>query len=173
MNKQEKAQVVDLLHEGFNHNQAAFLVNFKGLSVKQMQSLRKSLRQEGGSLKIAKARLMRRAIDGIEGIEGLKDFLKDQVGLIFVEHNSAAVAKALHEFAKQNEALKVVAGFLDRHVLDRNSVVRIAQLPPRPELLAQLCGTLNAPISNFVGILNALVVRPLIVLKQIAEKKAE
>lgn len=173
MNRQEKAQVIDLLHDGFSNNQAAFLVNFKGLSVKQMQLLRKSLRQHGGFLKVAKARLMRRATEGIEGVDGLKDFLKEQVGLIFVEHNSPAVAKALHEFSKQNEALKVVAGFLDHQVLDKTSVIRIAQLPSRQQLLAQLCGTLNAPLTSFVGILHTMVVRPLVVLKQIADKKTD
>lgn len=173
MNKQEKAQVISFLQEGFQKNQASFLVNFKGLSVKEMQSLRKVLRQGGGSFKVAKARLMKRATEGIEGIDSLKGMFKDQVGLVFARQDTPGIAKALYDFSKEHEALQLVAGYFENQVFDKNSVVRIAQLPSKEVLLGQLCGGLNAPISNFVGVLNGLLVKLVLVMKSIEEQKAK
>lgn len=161
MNRQEKAQVVDVLQNDFAKNQGAFLVNFKGLTVDKMQVLRKNLRQQNGVLKVAKARLMSRAVDAIPAGAELKPLFKDQVGLVFAQTEAPAIAKMLYEFSKKNEHFKLIAGFMDQEVFGTHAIVRIAQLPSRLELLGQLCGMLNAPIVALAC-----------VLKAIAEKKS-
>ena len=100
MNRQEKAQVVDVLQNDFSQNHGAFIVNFKGLTVDKMQVLRKNLRQQSGVLKVAKARLMSRAVDAVPGAADLKSLLKDQVGLVFAQKEAPAVAKMLYQFAQ-------------------------------------------------------------------------
>lgn len=172
MNRQQKEGLVALLRQEFTDAQASFLVDYKGLTVNNLYALRKELRKKDGSLKIAKARLMKRAIDGIEGVDALSDYLNGQIGMVFANKDIAGIAKALHTFAQENEKLRLLAGFVDARVLNAQNVVRIASLPPKDILLAQLCGTMKAPINNFVGTLNMLVVRLLVVLKQIAEKQA-
>lgn len=171
MNKQEKIKVVSELHEDLQQNEASFIINFRGLTVQQLQTLRKQLRQNDGSLKIAKARLMKRAAEGIEGIDPFKNYFKDQVGLVFAKQNFPALAKTLHDFAKQNQAFSIVAGFLESRVFDKNAVTQIAQLPPKEVLAAQLCGVLKAPVNNMVGILNMLTLRLIFVLKKAAENQ--
>lgn len=170
MNRTEKEAVIQLLHDSLLKNQSSFLVNYQGLSVNQMQSLRAGLREKGANLRVAKARLMKRAVDGVEGADQLMPFLKDQIAMVFSQEAPSA-AKVLYDFSKKNENLELVVGLFESNLYDAQALGRIASLPPREILLAQVCGTLKAPITKTVGLLNMLIVRLLLVLKQIEEKK--
>lgn len=173
MNKQQKALVVELLRENFSQAKGSFLVGYKGLTVEQMKTLRRALRTKGGRLKVAKARLMKRAINEMGGSEQLTPYLKDQIGVVFVAQEVPTIAKVLYDFSKKNEALKMIAGKLDSQIIDATACIRIASLPPREVLLAQACGVMKAPMMNLVGLLNISMLRVLFVLKQAAEKKKE
>lgn len=170
MNRQQKAEIVGSLKDSFSHSPASFLVGFQGLTVAQMQKLRSELRKQGGTLKVTKARLMRRAVDGLKGSEELAPFFKGQVGIVFAKE-SPAVAKVLFEYAKNNEALKLVVGCLDEQLLNGASIARIATLPSKEVLLAQVCGTLQAPLAGCVRVLNMQIIRLLWTLKQVGDQK--
>ena len=170
MNRQEKALAIDALKEGFSQAQSAFLVNYKGMTVKQLQQLRRSLQGQGSKLKVTKARLMRIAAEG-SIIEPLIPYFKEQIGVVLASKDTAAVAKTLSDFAKNNEALGLVAGCYEQLLLDVNAINRIGSLPPREILLAQLCGVLKAPASRLVNVLNQNVLRLLWTLNAVAEKK--
>jgi large subunit ribosomal protein L10 len=172
MNRQQKVEVVNFLQDNFSKNAASFLIGFQGLTVGQLQKLRKELRESGSILKIAKARLVKRAIEDKDGGQDLLPFCKNQIGLVFADTDTPAAAKVLQQFSKEHEALKIIAGCLDSHLLDAASVVRIANLPSKDVLRAQLCGTLNMPMVSFVNVLNILILRLLWVLKKIEEKQS-
>lgn len=171
MNRQEKSLVIDTLKNDFENSQASFLVNYKGLTVAQLQALRKELRNTGSSFKVAKARLVKIAAQDINNAEPLTPFLKEQVGVVFAYKDVSAVAKVLHNFAKQNEQCKLVAGCFESKPLSEEAINRIALLPSREVLLAQVCGTLKAPITGLVVALNQNITRLLWALKQVSEKK--
>jgi large subunit ribosomal protein L10 len=173
MNRQQKELVVELFHKDFLANKGTFFVNYSGLTVGQMQQLRRQLRAKGGALKVAKMRLVRRALADIEGAEGLLSYCKNQVGVVFAYDAAelSGVAKTLSEFSKQNEALGLVAGCVDARLLDKTAITRIASLPSKEVLLAQLCGTLNAPLTSFVFGLNAVLVKLLVALKEVEKQK--
>lgn len=171
MNRQQKEQMVELLRDNFTQSNVSFLVDYRGLSVAQLQSLRADLRKSGGSLQVTKTRLMKRAAEGVTGAQEMAPFFKNQVALVFVRNEPPAVAKSLHTFAKQNESLKIIAGYLDASLIDESGVVRMASLPPKEILLAQLLGTLQAPIRGYVTALNMNILRLLWVLKKVAEQK--
>ncbi len=171
MNRQQKVDVVNFLEDNFSKNAASFLVGFQGLTVGQLQNLRGELRKTGSILKIAKARLVKRAVEDKNGGQDLLPYCKNQIGLVFADMDAPAAAKVLQQFSKEHEALKIIAGCLDSHLLDAASVVRIASLPSKDVLRAQLCGTLNMPMVSFVNVLNVLIVRLLWVLSKIAEEK--
>jgi large subunit ribosomal protein L10 len=173
MNRQQKADVIATLKGNFEQSSASFIVGFQGLTVAQLQKLRGNLRKNGGSLKVTKARLMKRAAEGIQGAETLVPHFKNQIGIVFTSGETPAVAKVLHDFSKENQALTVIAGYLDAEFLDSNSVVRIASLPSREVLLAQVCGTIKAPLANSVNVLNVLVLRLLWTLKQVGDTKQQ
>ena len=173
MNRQQKEIVVEGLKENLLSSPATFLVIYRGLNVEQMQQLRSGLRSKGGILKVAKARLMKRAVEGKEGVDGLAPFLHDQLGMVFAKEEVADVAKVLSDFAKANEALELVAGVFESKVIAKEKVAQIASLPPKDVLLAQLCGTLNAPIAGMARALNMMVLKLLFALKQVEEQKKD
>lgn len=160
MNRQEKAELIQEITNGLSASQAALLVGYKGLSVTKLQGLRKDLRAQGSSLKIAKARLMKRAVENVQPTESLIPHLHDQIGMVLVSKDLSGVLKVLHTFLEENEGLTLVAGCADSKFLDKNMLTRMATLPSKEVLLAQLCGVLKAPIAKFA-----------FVLSQIKEKK--
>ena len=171
MNRQQKELVVQLFRENFTQSPASFVVGYKGLTVSQMQNLRSKLREHGGALKVTKARLMKLAFGDLEDAKALMPHLQDQIGIVFASDEPPAVAKVLSEFAKDNSALTLIVGALEGDALDSQGIVRIASLPSKTQLLANVCGTLKAPMTCLAFVLNMQIVQLLVVLKQVAEKK--
>lgn len=173
MNRQQKEMVVELFQKDFLANKGTFFVNYSGLTVVQMQQLRKQLREKGGALKIAKMRLVKRALAKVEGVDGLLSHCKNQVGVVFAYDSAevSGVAKTLNDFSKKNESLGLVIGCVDAQLLDKTAITRIASLPSKEVLLAQVCGTLNAPLTSLVCGLNSMIVKLLVALKEIENQK--
>jgi large subunit ribosomal protein L10 len=172
MNRQQKEAVVDHVGQLFAKSHAAFLINYRGLDVSGLQSLRSSLRQDGGVLKVTKARLMKKAVEGISGIDKFKDEFKDQVGLVFAMGEVPSVAKKLVDFSSKNETVKIVSGFFESQVLTQEEISFIASLPTREVLLGQVVGTIQAPLSTLARVLHLMLTRLVVTLKQIEEKKS-
>lgn len=171
MNRQQKEQLIDVLRAEFAQASAAYVVGYKGLPVSAVQALRKQLHRKGAHFKVAKMRLVKRAINEEQAMTDFTPFLKEQRAVIFATQEPTAIAKMLYDFAKENEKFEIVGGFFDREVCDKDTVQFIAQLPSREALLAQLVGTAQAPISRCVGLCNIMIQRLVVVLAQIAEKK--
>lgn len=153
MNREEKALLVASLKNDFAQSKAAFLVNYQGLTVEQVKNLRKGLRSKGGRMKIAKARLIKMAAQDIPEINVMLPYFKEQIGVVFVQQEAQSIAKVLSDFAKEHEKLSIVAGSLESKLIDKATIMRIASLPPKEVLLAQLCGTLKAPIAKLAFVL--------------------
>ena len=156
MNRQEKESAIKEVVELFRSSEAAFVVNYKGLPVALMQVLRKALFESGSSFKVTKARLMKIAFKDFQGTEEFSEHFKDQVGLVFVKKDISIVAKKLVTFSGANPALNIVSGYFESRVLDKNKIKFIASLPSREALIAQLAGTLQAPISCFARALQLI-----------------
>lgn len=171
MNRQDKQILIESLRNSFSTSQASFLVKYKGLTVSQMQALRKGLRSNDASMKVAKARLMKRAVEGMEGADQLSPHFHDQIGAVFVKQSAPDAAKFLSEYAKQHAVFQLVVGVIDSQLYDATSINRIANLPSREVLLAQLCGTLQAPMTQTVTVMHLMIARLLFVLKQVEEQK--
>lgn len=172
MNRRQKEDVIETLKHDFEKSQASFLVGYKGMNVAQVLKLRKELRKQGGSFKVAKVTLMKRVASDVPSVGKLMPYLKDQVALVFAQHESPAIAKILFDFSRENQQLVIMAGCMDSVILSKDSVKILASLPSKEVLLAQVCGTLKSPISGIVIVLNMLILRLLFVLKKIEEKKA-
>ena len=162
MKRHQKQAAIENLEARFSRSQAAFLVNYQGMSVTQLKTLRFALSDKGGSLKVAKNRLARLALKGVSSCHGLQELLTGQLAYVFAENEITSVAKVLTDFAKQNDTLKIVAACSDSKIYDAKSVAVLGSLPSREVLLAQLCGVLNAPVIVFA-----------LAIKAVAEKKAQ
>lgn len=171
MNRDQKSVVIKGLTEDFSSNQAAFIVGYQGMTVAQLHELRSQLRANGGRFHVAKARFIKRAVEGMEGAQDLQPYLKNQIGVVFALDQAPAVAKVLRNYAKEHEKLQLVAGCLENMILDARAIGQIADLPSREVLLAQVCGTLQAPIAGLANVLNILILRLLWTLKRIEETK--
>lgn len=171
MNRQEKENVVHDLKISLTDSKGLFLVNYRGMTVAQLQGLRKSIRQSNGLLKVAKVRLVKRAIEDLPGSENLMPLLKEQIALVFAEKESPMIAKVIYEFAKQHESLKVIAGYVDQQMISSDTVSRLAKLPSREVLIAQFAYAIKAPINNLAGALSGLPAKLVRILKQVEQQK--
>lgn len=176
MNRQQKEAVVADVEKLFTESPATFLVNYKGLTVAQMQKLRRGLKAEKGSLKVTKARLMKIAAEKTAGkiqeFDSFKEGFKEQVGLVFSQgDNTPGLAKVLTEFAKENDALEILSGLFEKQIITLDQIKQLASLPSRDVLLGMLAGTLQAPISGLARILHQFPTRLAYVLQQVAEKQ--
>jgi len=173
MNRQQKEAVIAQLYDKISRIPATFVVGYRGMTVTQLHALRSDLRKVGGEFKVAKARLIKKAVEQRDEdfFNRYKSHLQDQIGIVFADKEASAVAKVLHDFSQNHAALTIVAGAFDTQVFGKDDVVRIASLPSREQLLGQLCGTLRAPIARLAGVLRVLITKPVLVLKQIEEKK--
>ena len=170
MNRQQKGQVIESLKGDFQGN-SSFWVNYQGMTVCQLQSFRRKLKQKGGEFKVAKVRLMKRAMEGKADLEELNSKLCGQLGVVFTSKEPAEIVKVLFETAKEFGKLEVLYGALDSQVLDASMLKFISTLPSREILLAQLLGVIKAPINNFALVLKMPMMELLWVLRQISEKK--
>ena len=173
MNRQQKEAVITDLKSLFSESNAAFVVNYKGLSVAQVKKLRRSLREGDALMRVAKARLMKIAVDGIDGADEFKNKFQNQVGLVFANGEVPVVAKQLVEFSKENESLSIVSGFFESSVLTEQQISVLASLPSREELIARLAGTLNAPIVGLARVMQTIILQLPYALKQVSEKKEQ
>lgn len=171
MNKNSKEQVVAELAAKLATAKATFLADYRGLNVEQVNALRGELRKAGVEYQVVKNTLLRLAAKNT-GAECLDALLAGPTAIAIAGADPVAPAKILSEFAKANAKFELKAGALDGKLLSIDDIKALAELPSREVLLAKLLGTLNAPVSNFVGVL-AAVPRSLVqVLAAIQDKKA-
>ncbi|MCK4264751.1 50S ribosomal protein L10 [Candidatus Babeliales bacterium] len=171
MNREQKEVLISDLKDMFSQSQAAFLVNYKGLTVGQMQELRRKLRKQDAFLKIAKARLMRLAAADVEGADNFSNEFKDQVGLVFALKEAPATAKEIVNFSKDNEELGILAGFFESKFVSKGDVAVLASVPSREILLAQLARAMQSPVAGFATVLNMVILKLLYALQEVAKKK--
>jgi large subunit ribosomal protein L10 len=152
LNREEKAAVIDEVGAQVASAQSIIVAEYRGLEVGSITALRKQARESGVYLRVLKNTLARRAVAGTP-FEGLTDKL---VGpLIYgISKDPVSAAKVLSDFAKGNDKLALKAGAMPNTVLDQNGVKALASMPSRDELLAQLMGTMQAPVAKFVRTLN-------------------
>ncbi len=153
---EQKKQVVAELVEKLKSAQAGVIVDYRGLTVEQDTDLRRKLREAGVEYKVVKNTLTRFAANEV-GLGGLDEFLNGPTSLAVSADDPVAPAKVIADFAKSNECLKIKAGFLDGNVISLEEVDTLAKTPSRDTLIAQIMGSLNAPVSDLVRTLQALV----------------
>ena len=176
MNKADKTIAVAELKDCFSKAKAAFFADYKGLTVEQVNDLRKRLRAQNVSVKVVKNNLARLAVReaklGDES-EKLLDGVAGPTMVAFAYGDPAAAAKVVQKFVEENEAFTLKDSLLSTQRLSAKQVEELSKLPSREVLLAKMLGSLNAPVTNFVGVL-AAVPRSLVqVLAAVEQKKKQ
>lgn len=169
-----KKQVIDNLVEGLNNSDAVFIVEYRGLTVSQITELRKNIRNAGGEMKVCKNTLMRIALQQCEmPLASEYDCGPNGYVLSYKDGDVAAVAKAIRDFSqvKENKALIVKGAILDGNILTKDDVFALADLPSKEQLLAQVVGTIAAPLRGLVTVLSGTQRGLVTALTQIKDKK--
>ena len=135
---------------------AILLTEYRGLSVNQLARLRRSLRQSGAEYRVYKNTLMKIAVDA-HGIAGLDSLLKGPTAVAFVKGDAVEVAKALRDATKEMPALVLKGGLLGTRVIDAKELTALADMPPKAQVLAEIAGLLEAPLSTLASLIEAPV----------------
>ena len=153
MDRVQKKEMVAFLKGVFADSASIVVVRNMGLDVSEMTSLRKQMREAGASLKVAKNRLARLALEGTE-LESLGDYLKGPSVLGYSD-DPVAAARVLVKFAKKNDKIEVLGGAMGTVMLDLEAVKALAALPSLDELRGKLVGLLQAPAGKLARITQA------------------
>lgn len=154
MKRTEKEQLVTELTDKIKGASAVYYTDFTGLNVKRMTELRRRLRRAGVEYVVIKNTLALRAVNE-SGLAGSR--LRGPTGIV-VGKDAVAAAKVLSDFAKENEQKpEVKGGLLDGRAIQAAQVQKLASLPSREQLLAELGAGLMSPMASFVGAMNGLL----------------
>ncbi|MFA5700602.1 MAG: 50S ribosomal protein L10 [Desulfuromonas sp.] len=169
--QQRKAEMVAELSSKLKDSKAAFLANFRGTTVEQSNDLRIKLRQAGVEYRVVKNTLLALACKGTQ-FECLRDELVGPTALAIALDDPVQPAKVLFEFAKTSKTFELKCGALDGNFLSVGDIEALSKLPSREVLLGKMLGSINAPTSNFVGVLAAIPRSLVQVLGAIQEQKS-
>jgi large subunit ribosomal protein L10 len=153
MARPDKAAAVAEIVEQFNESAGAVLTEYRGLTVKQLQELRRSL-GENASYAVVKNTLTQLAAKEA-GVEGFDDLLSGPTAIAFLNGDVVEAAKGLRDFAKANPALVIKGGYVDGASMDAKEIAKLADLESREVLLGKLAGAMLASLSQAVYLLNA------------------
>ena len=166
----KKAQVAEIT-EVLKNAATGVLVDYRGLTVEEDTKLRNDLRAAGVNYFVVKNTLLRLAANQV-GLEDLDSILHGPTALA-VSEDPVAPAKILFDFAKQNEKMEIKSGFMDGKVMSMDELTTLAKTPSKETLIAKIMGSLNAPASNLVRLLNTIVEGGEEIADLIAKKNGE
>ena len=153
MDRAQKEKVVEELGQIFESSGVVVVAHYAGLTVAEMQELRAQMRDAGGSVRVAKNKLAKIALEGTPNAS-IGEFLNGMTVLAYSE-DPVAAAKVVDNYAKDNEKLVILGGSMGGTALDVAGVKAVAKMPSRDELIASIAGCIGAPASNIASILGA------------------
>lgn len=170
MDRAQKEQVVDELGQIFDSSGVVVVARYEGMTVAQMQDLRAQMREAGGSVRVAKNRLAKIALDG-KPCASIADYLTGMTVLTYSE-DPVAAAKVADAYAKANEKFVILGGAMGGTALDPAGVKAVAQMPSREELIASIVACIGAPASSIAGAIGAPAANIAGILKTLEEREA-
>lgn len=169
--KAQKQNILEQIAENLKNQQSVLFVDYRGIGVKEFSRLRKQLKEVGAKLQVAKKTLLSRTF-AEQGIEIDLKNMGGQIAVVYSFEDPVAGVKAAHTFAKGNEHITLLSGYMENQLLTKEQVGELAQLPSREQLLARFVGTLAAPMQGLVRVMEGNIKGLIVALNAIQEKKA-
>lgn len=164
--------MIEQAKEWYSESQGVIFADYRGLSVKEMQTLRKDLRAKGAEVHVIKNTLFRMAAgEDINNVPA--EYHNGTTAYAYIFQDEAGCAKTLLDFAKSSKKLVVKGGFFGGKAFSADEVKALSDLPPRDILISQVIGAIAAPLSTLVGTIEALYADPIRVVGAVADKVAE
>ncbi|MEL6682704.1 MAG: 50S ribosomal protein L10 [Pseudomonadota bacterium] len=170
MDRAQKEQLVEDLGQIFESSGVVVVAHYEGMTVAEMQDLRANMREAGGSVRVAKNKLAKIALEG-KPCASIAEYLSGMTVLAYSE-DPVAAAKVMDKYAKDNDKLVILGGAMGDQALDPAGVKSVAGMPSREELIASIAGCIGAPASNIAGAIGAPASNIAGVLSTIEEKAA-
>jgi large subunit ribosomal protein L10 len=171
MARPDKVAAVEEIAEKFRGASASVVTEYRGLTMSQLTTLRRSL-GDGASYRIAKNTLVKRAAQDA-GVDGIEQLLVGPTAITFISGEPVDAAKALRDFAKANQGLVIKGGFMDGRTLTVDEVNRLADLESREVLLAKLAGAMKGSMAKAAGLFAAPASQVARLAQALADKRAE
>ena len=153
MNKEQKQNYIKEMTAQFNNSEAVLVTHYQGLTVKQLDSLRKQMREHGIKFQITKNRITKLALKDTK-CKNLSNLFSGPTAVALSE-DAITSAKILTKFSKENENLKILGGIMGEEILDTAGVANVATLPTLDEARAKIVGILRSPAQKIASILLA------------------
>lgn len=150
--KEQKKQIVEDLAEKFSKMKSLVFLRYEGLKVGDIEDFRKRCRVAGVEYTVIKKTLMDIALKNA-GLEISPKEIEGNFGVVIGLDDEVAPARTAYEYAKDHEEAEVVGGVLWGKLADSSSIIQLAKLPSREELLAKVVGSLNSPVYGFVNVM--------------------
>ena len=168
---QGKQAVVSDIKDKLVKSQSAVLVDYRGLTVEEVTNLRNLFRAQNIEYQVLKNTMIRLAAREA-GIVGLDPYLEGPTAVAFGIKDAVAPAKIMSDFIKNAKKTEIKGGIVNGKVVNANGIQALADLPPKEVLVAKMLGSMNAPISRFVGVLSNTIRSLMYTLNAIAEAKS-
>lgn len=152
LTKAQKQKILSDLKEKVDKQKSIVFADFQGLKVKDLTQLRKEMKEQKDELKVVKKTLIAKVLKE-KKIEFDVKKLKGEIALGFGYRDEILPFKTLHDFSREHENLKILGGLLNNEIIEQEKAVLLGQLPSREELLSRIVGSLSAPLSGLVNVL--------------------
>jgi len=169
-NLENKKKIVEETKKKFLDSSGIIITNFQGLTVAQINTLRRELEKVNASYKVIKNTLSKRVLDELNINNNLKGLFTGVTGIVFCKDYISAI-KVLTNFMKENEQLKIKGGFIEEKVYSTEDIKEISKLGSKEELIGKFVFLLNQPIVRFVNVLSAPLRDFVYILNSIKDKK--
>ena len=171
MPAQSKYDMLDKVNASLDASKGFYVIDYRGLTVKEAQELRRSLREAGGSMKVYKNNIVKIALEKAE-MPTLDETLVGTCAYVFFDSDPVSPAKVLKEFANKTKKTEVLGGIADGAALTADEAKAYAELPSYEELMAQLVYVIAAPMRGLMTVVNGPARGLALVTKAISEKEA-
>lgn len=165
----QKAQVVEKTRERYQRAAGVVFTEYRGLSVPKMQQLRRQLQAKGGEIQVVKNTLFKLAA-GEDAERFPEECNAGPTAVVFLYENETEVVKALFDFGKEHKELLVKGGMLEGTVYNNVQIEEISKLPAKEVLIAQVIGTIAAPLTQLVGTVQEILAAPIRAIGAVADK---
>lgn len=168
--KEQKGKIIENLKEEMSKQKAIFVVGVTGVNFKDLSELRKNLKLAGGQLQIVKKTLASKVLKE-NNIDFDKNKYKEEIAFVFGFKEEVMPAKAVYQFSRINDKLKILGGFLENNFKNPEEIIILAQLPSREELLAKLVRSISSPVSGLLNVLQGNIKGLVLALDAISKSK--
>lgn len=157
MNKAEKAEIIARVAEKLKDATGLYLVNYHGITVEEINELRREFRKANVEYRVVKNTLTKLAIDKINRFEKAKNFLVGMTGLAIPKEDPVVPAKIIKKFKEKYNKLDLKACYIETSFYDGSKLDELASLPSKPEIIAGIIGGIQSPLSGIVGAISGVM----------------